>query len=239
MEKSAGVYKAFQVDPDVRRGGRPWESKDFHLLRSELASVKNDLSYQKYKCTRFLDHLAFLDELAGRKEGLAEYWIKVRFMKSTIVGYEERAVYLSDRVETTMQTCFSLMVEKDNHLNQRTASQSLELTNLSRKDNEHMKKIATATFRHSRDMRSITITTLSFLPATTFVATFFSTSFFDFKEDRRRASTWLWLYWVVAVVLTGAVLGGWHYFSHGVLEHPGEELDVVDQRGAQKEEPSV
>ncbi|KAF2465312.1 uncharacterized protein BDR25DRAFT_378969 [Lindgomyces ingoldianus] len=234
MEISAGVYKVYMLHPDERREEgmiEPWKTADFDLLRSELASVKNDLAYQKYKCNIFIDLIAFLDGVAGKMDVLMQYEAKSRYLRTVILGYKERAQYLSDRAETTMQTarifrvcremfnfapdnlqCFSLMAEKDNYLNHRTAAQSLELTNLSRKDNEYMKDIATATYRHSRDMRAITIITLSFLPAT-FVAAFFSTSFFDFRVGGEMASKWLWMYWVITAVLTATVLGGWHFFS--------------------------
>lgn len=110
------------------------------------------------------------------------------------------------------------MSQKDNvlnqqaaELNQKIAMQSLELTNLTRRD--------------SQDMRAITIITLFFLPAT-FTATFFSTSFFDFKPDGQLATAWLWIYWVVTVVLTAAVLGGWYTFSRRLVQAPAKGMDV-------------
>lgn len=104
------------------------------------------------------------------------------------------------------------MSQKDNYLNQQSATQALELTNLSRIDNAHMKQIATAAYRDSRDMRAITIITLFFLPGTT-VATFFGTSFFDFSQSGRMTSGWLWIYFLVTGILTMGVMGGWFYFS--------------------------
>lgn len=107
MERSAGVYKSHILAPEYKRDAgllQPWNFKDFDLLRNDLASVKSDLLYQKYKCTQFLELLGFLDDIACRMEDLPEYWIKSKFMKNTIRGYKERAQYLSDRVETTIQT---------------------------------------------------------------------------------------------------------------------------------------
>lgn len=46
------------------------------------------------------------------------------------------------------------------------------------------------------------------------MATFFSTSFFNFqtKSERGEEKTvtkWIWVYWVVTVLLTGLVIGAW------------------------------
>jgi hypothetical protein len=59
-------------------------------------------------------------------------------------------------------------------------------------------------------MRVIYIVTLIFLPGT-FVATFFSTRFWDFGPSNQgsKVSHWVWLYWVVTVVLTMFVISIW------------------------------
>jgi hypothetical protein len=61
------------------------------------------------------------------------------------------------------------MGQRDNFLNLETANTSKEIAELSRKDNLQMKNIALATQRDSTDMRSISVLTGLFLPAT-FVA---------------------------------------------------------------------
>ena len=59
-------------------------------------------------------------------------------------------------------------------------------------------------------MRLISIVTLVFLPGT-FVATLFSTSFWDFSPSNHGAmvSKWVWLYLVVTALLTVGVIGIW------------------------------
>jgi hypothetical protein len=63
-------------------------------------------------------------------------------------------------------------------------------------------------------MRLITVITLIFLPAT-FVATFFSTTFWDFSPDNRGAKVtyWVYLYFVVTMGLTLLVVVVWRKFS--------------------------
>ena len=107
MERTAGLYKAHRLDPEYKRGRgmlQPWNSKYFETLGSELTSVKSDVLYQQYKCSRFLDMLGFLDHVAAQLDDCPEFRMKSRFMRSTISGYEERSRYLSARAEATMQT---------------------------------------------------------------------------------------------------------------------------------------
>jgi hypothetical protein len=63
-------------------------------------------------------------------------------------------------------------------------------------------------------MRLITAITLIFLPGT-FVATFFSTSFWDFSPDNNgtKISAWVWLYFLITISLTMLVLGVWRKYG--------------------------
>jgi hypothetical protein len=63
-------------------------------------------------------------------------------------------------------------------------------------------------------MRLITAITLIFLPGT-FVATLFSTSFWDFAPGSKGAnvSGWVWLYFVITISLTMLVLGVWRKYG--------------------------
>jgi len=68
--------------------------------------------------------------------------------------------------------------------------------------------------RYGADMRLITAITLIFLPGT-FVATFFSTTFWDFSPDNggAKVSYWVYLYFVSTIGLTLLVLIVWRRFS--------------------------
>jgi Mg2+ and Co2+ transporter CorA len=94
----------------------------------------------------------------------------------------------------------------------RTCVERLDLgsqvyANLQQRDNQ-------LNHRYGADMRLITAITLIFLPGT-FVATFFSTTFWDFSPDNEGAkvSNWVYLYFVVTVGLTLLVLVVWRKFS--------------------------
>lgn len=110
MERIAGVYKNFTKETSQHKTDkflRPWTSAEFDTIPGNLSSVKTDLLYQKYKCDQFCSLLSFLDIMA-EKIGGAEWDLKSCFLKSTIEGYKDRAQYLSDRAETTLQTVRSI-----------------------------------------------------------------------------------------------------------------------------------
>jgi len=82
--------------------------------------------------------------------------------------------------------------------------------NLQQRDNQ-------LNHRYGADMRTITAITLIFLPGT-FVATFFSTTFWDFSPDNNgvKVTYWVYLYFVATIGLTLLVLIVWLRF--GALE---------------------
>ncbi|OAL48103.1 hypothetical protein IQ07DRAFT_646293 [Pyrenochaeta sp. DS3sAY3a] len=94
-----------------------------------------------------------------------------------------------------------------------TATQAMVQTvhaSLQQRDNE-------INHRYAANVNVITAITLIFLPGT-FVATLFSSSFWDFKPGStgRVVSGWVWLYFVLTAALTLIVLGIWR--GHTVLK---------------------
>ncbi|KAH7174316.1 uncharacterized protein B0J16DRAFT_181133 [Fusarium flagelliforme] len=79
-------------------------------------------------------------------------------------------------------------------------------------------EIGLATSQYSRHMRSMALVTMLFLPGT-FVATIFSMGFFDFESSTGSVvvSKLIWLYVVLAIALTGLMVGVWYY--HAVYRH--------------------
>lgn len=74
--------------------------------------------------------------------------------------------------------------------------------------------MAKASLRHGVDMQAIAAVTLVFLPGT-FTATLFSASFWNFQPGNhgRIVSNWVWVYWVLTIFLTLAVLAVWRIVS--------------------------
>ncbi|KAG7075560.1 protein kinase [Colletotrichum scovillei] len=74
--------------------------------------------------------------------------------------------------------------------------------------------IATATGNDSRQMRSISLVTMIFLPGT-FFATLFSMTFFDWSpngDQQSVVSGYIWIYFLVTGVFTASTLVVWWYF---------------------------
>ncbi|KFY34265.1 hypothetical protein V494_06920 [Pseudogymnoascus sp. VKM F-4513 (FW-928)] len=72
----------------------------------------------------------------------------------------------------------------------------------------------------NRIMKSITILAMVFIPAT-FVAGLFSTTFFSFEENNGWGfSSKFWVYWVVVIPLTAAIISGWWLWLGGPPSKP-------------------
>lgn len=152
---------------------------------------------------------------------------KILHLKSWYDGIQARSDYLTRRAEALLQTVYSLISQRDSAINleiaQRSAQvaeQSMDIAQLSREDNLAMREVAIAAARDSATMRVIAAVTLFFLPPT-FVATFFSTSFLDFKPTRPgdHVSDWVWLYFVLTVVLIVTVMGFWKLSTRHALKN--------------------
>ena len=79
--------------------------------------------------------------------------------------------------------------------------------------------IAKSSLRCGFDIRIIAAVALAFLPGI-FIATLFSTSFWNFQPENNGpvVSKWVSLYWVLTVILTLGVLAAWRYFSTKNME---------------------
>ena len=111
--------------------------------------------------------------------------------------------------------------QRDNLIN-------MKMAELSRQDNAAMKQVALLTRKDSTDMRIIAWVTLVFLPGT-FTATFFSSTFFDFLpgNETQIVSWWIWLYCIVTVVITVAVLVAWYRWSRKYNRRTLEDIENV------------
>jgi Mg2+ and Co2+ transporter CorA len=117
--------------------------------------------------------------------------------KQLLRGIESKIVYSKTSVQGQIQTIYTL-------ISQRESRSQVELAKISR-------RLAELTQNDSTHMRIIAGVTLVFLPAT-FMATFFSTTFFDFKPSKEDyVSRWIWLYCLLTICLTVAILGLWWY----------------------------
>ncbi|ORY19171.1 hypothetical protein BCR34DRAFT_207116 [Clohesyomyces aquaticus] len=114
---------------------------------------------------------------------------------------------------------------------QRDSANSLSLAATSTKLAATSHEVAISTSRDSAVMRVIAAITVFFLPAT-FTATLFSTSFFDFHGGRNDPiySWWLWLYFLVASILTAiTVAGTWWLWKNKEKEIAAQFKEAKDK----------
>ncbi|KAM5367179.1 hypothetical protein ACJZ2D_010169 [Fusarium nematophilum] len=209
IEKRTGTHKNYQGKGHHEKlgyhatGNKVWEQRGgqdmgFETAPGKLTSIVSDCAMIEANSLINESLLGWLLELnvalcePGIKGELlavsaGSIQMKISAMRTWCNNNRVRSAYLAKRAEAQMQASLNLMAQRDNALNLKSTEAAL---------------------RDSADMRAIAWVTLAFLPAT-FVATFFSTSFFSFEQEGRRVSDWLWLYCVIAVFLTICVHAGW------------------------------
>ncbi|KAJ4346690.1 uncharacterized protein N0V89_010622 [Didymosphaeria variabile] len=192
---------SLEIQAGVRESANDREETDFTALSKDLSYFIGNLSLVDWACKTMTRQLEFIGEVKKRYRtqatlsGLGEEEIEntTRVMEDGLdslgclnKSIEEQTECLSQRAQALIQTVYSGIAQRDAALSQLAAN---------------------AAARDSAIMRVIAVLTMFFLPATT-VATFFSTSFFDFQVTRHEQvySWWLWLYWVTTVLLTVAVM---------------------------------
>jgi len=87
-------------------------------------------------------------------------------------------------------------------------------------------------------MKTIAVMTVLFLPAT-FVATLFSMTIFDFNNEsgRPKVSKYIWIYVIIAVVLTALVFAGWRVWWSWENRRFQQEIGTM-ARHIDRREPS-
>lgn len=102
-----------------------------------------------------------------------------------------------------------------------------------KRQNLHVAPISTSIAAITKDdsfaMRTIAIMTVAFLPATA-IPSIFSMNMFDWQAEpgKQVVSSHFWIYWVVAVPLTLAVLGVWLSWIHAHRKHQKKAAPEFD-----------
>ena len=205
-------------------------------LSESLTTIFSKLAKYEQHCRNLLDLFRTLDEasqscLEATLEphnimvGEATAFVRslISYMACSAQSSKDWADFLSQTAQGYAQTVYSLSAQRDNSLSIQLAESSLQISEAIRSDNlavksiaensriiaEESKIVATESLRKNDSMRSIAIFTMLFLPPT-FIATLFSTSFFNFQSrDGPVVSPWIWLYILLTAVLTVVIQGLW------------------------------
>jgi hypothetical protein len=210
IEKETGMSHGFSDDPKRNRrldANRQQElaKLDFEPITQKLTGLMGTLAFCHLTFEASRQDLDLIVATA-RRISIARTSHKSKIPDNTRPDPDQRANYLRnlisggqahqgvllERTKAQVQTVYSMIGQRDNKLNIETAI---------------------AARRDSNAMRIIAAVTLVFLPGT-FTSTLFSTTFFNFQyQSSRIVSSWLWLYFVVTVFLTLAVVAGWYYLE--------------------------
>lgn len=127
---------------------------------------------------------------------------RLMLMRQIVANTKRRNEYIKESVKAQVQMV-SPILSVPSTMKPATDIRAKVYALLAQKDNELNR-------RYGADMRVIAVVTLLFLPGT-FVATLFSASFWDFSPANRGSvvSEWVWLYWIITIALTVAVLAVW------------------------------
>lgn len=238
--KSPIRERGFRLSPSgakVFPGAR--KSVDYESVTVELTGTITELSHALFTCdvtVRLLDKIPYLTaftsstgqsmEQSEADENLRD---KIEYLESYYRGLESRANYVMRRAQAQVQTVYSMVAQRDSAASVALAEASRQDNILMRKIAEDSKRVAVATSRDSAAMKIIAAVTILFLPGT-FVATLFSTSFFNFQQPGKVVSWWVWLYWVVAVVLTVAIHLAWYFISRNKEQEIEQKFGGTDER---------
>lgn len=182
--------------------------------------------------SRFSEHLMVSIEAvtAKAREGTVP-WPPLHSIRGPIAAQRYEFETLPRRMDNARNTISSLVQQQNERMNFDTA--------------ESTRRIAEATLSESASMRTIAILTMVFLPGTA-VASFFSMAMFNWSADSGSdlASRWLWIYFVVAVPLTCAVLGVWMVYSRRMSRRVlrnlvGANTDATPLRDGWQQSPGV
>ncbi|KIX95065.1 uncharacterized protein Z520_09375 [Fonsecaea multimorphosa CBS 102226] len=146
---------------------------------------------------------------------------RISYLRELIVGAQVHGEVLSARTRAQVQTVYSMIGQKDNKLNIETAATSQRIaeiglfhSNAMKDMAEDSRNVAILTRKDSTDMRIIAVVTLLFLPGT-FMATLFSSGFFNFLpgQSNQVVSKWIWLYFALTGGCTFVVFLAWYLSS--------------------------
>ncbi|RYC62783.1 hypothetical protein CHU98_g3419 [Xylaria longipes] len=129
----------------------------------------------------------------------------VRLLKSRVTAFEGYVVYLKERADRLSSVIFALLTHEDAAVSADMAKSSQALAGQSTYIAEQAK-------RDSSAMKTITVITMAFLPAT-FFATLFALPTLDWKGETIVTSEF-WIYWAFTLPTTALVFFLWLFLMN-------------------------
>ncbi|KAK6863965.1 hypothetical protein PG995_000493 [Apiospora arundinis] len=161
---------------------------------------------------------------------------RLDFYRIKLTGVEHYVHTTLERLNIQRQALYNIIAQKESKLNLEMAAQQRRLAHASKRD--------------STAMKTLSLLGALFLPGT-FLASLFSMSFFDFNvgpaypgmepDDYSgkgaNVSEYLWLYFVVTIPLTLAIVGAWWYLDRRRQKmYAAEDVDIEEGIGRMETE---
>ncbi|KAF2191309.1 hypothetical protein K469DRAFT_720289 [Zopfia rhizophila CBS 207.26] len=162
-----------------------------------------------------------MEDLQQRHREFHEHSLSPIAVTST--GWKATQQYMGFQAQLIRNLKLRSQANQERLLNEIT----LAYNTITQRDSKVMVEIGEATQSDSAAMKTVAVVTITFLPAT-FTSAIFSMSFFNFspgdgsQADEWRVSGKIWIYWVVAVPLTGLALFSWFLWQRS----KGQSLQI-------------
>ncbi|KAI1740910.1 hypothetical protein F4680DRAFT_465106 [Xylaria scruposa] len=199
IEERTGM-RQFNYSHEKRNSSpQNWKTLDLISITRDLSSLLSRIAFLEMQAET---SAYLLQQISQTTESIVEKldldgcsiddpYPKLEDVRNRYLGLASRCRYLAKRTNAQAQTVYCLVASQDNATHKDIAEASRD--------------IALMTARDGATMRVIAAVTILFLPAT-FVATLFSTSFFNFQNTSGpQVSQSIWIYVVTTVILTIAV----------------------------------
>ncbi|KAI2637426.1 hypothetical protein GGS21DRAFT_476911 [Xylaria nigripes] len=149
---------------------------------------------------------------------------RLEFYRVKLAGQEHYIYTTLERLTIQRQALYNIMAQKESRLNLEIATQQ--------------RKLAHASKRDSTAMKTLSLLGALFLPGT-FLSSIFSMTFFNFKiPENTQVSTELWIYFVITIPLTIAIVGTWWILDQRrEKRYEAEDKDI--EQGIQRMETEI
>ncbi|KAI9048895.1 hypothetical protein LZ554_006749 [Drepanopeziza brunnea f. sp. 'monogermtubi'] len=151
---------------------------------------------------------------------------RMDFYRVKLQGIDSYAHTTLQRLEIQRSALYNIIAQKESKLNFKMAGEQRKLAHSSKRD--------------SAAMKTISLLGAVFLPGA-YLASVFSTSFFDFQTDANRGkmvADQFWIYWAVTVPLTAIIVGFWYVWEkRREARYDREDLDL--EKGSEDMERTI
>ncbi|RDA83009.1 hypothetical protein CP532_4401 [Ophiocordyceps camponoti-leonardi (nom. inval.)] len=189
MWKRPQAYRALVGEMEVAMG----RFREGLLLQSSSSSAVADDDD---------DDVVVVEQQQRTKKDLlrmhASIMARLEFYRVKLTGLENYVHITLARLKVQREALYNIMSQREARLNLEIAGEQ--------------RRIAHASKRDSTAMKTISLMGALFLPGT-YLASVFSTSFFDFKPTSSRVASDLWIYFIVTIPLTAAIVGSWWWWD--------------------------